>query len=117
MNLFEYLKNVDLVSLNAFLGLLLLLDGTASLGSFFPAFGFFSAGAFSATVDFFSSSFFSAGFFSAFGTIGIKRENMKGEIGSDRSGGELMLKQQCEALIQENAILKRAVAIQHECQK
>lgn len=28
-----------------------------------------------------------------------------------------MLKQQLEALIQENAILKRAVAIQHERQK
>jgi hypothetical protein len=41
-----------------------------SFGSFFPAFGFFSAGAYSATVDFFSSAgFFSAGFFSPFGAI------------------------------------------------
>ncbi|WMV25437.1 hypothetical protein MTR67_018822 [Solanum verrucosum] len=69
-------------------------------------------------VDFFSFAvFFSAGFFSAFGAIGIKRENMKVEIESGRSGGELMLKQQFEALIQENAFLKQAVAIQHECQK
>lgn len=29
----------------------------------------------------------------------------------------MMLKQQCESLVQENAILKRAVAIQHERQK
>jgi len=73
VNLLQNLEDVDFVCLYILLVPLLLLISTTppSFGSFFPAFGFFSAGALSPTVDFFSSTgFFSAGFFSAaFGAI------------------------------------------------
>ncbi|KAE8688710.1 hypothetical protein F3Y22_tig00110956pilonHSYRG00055 [Hibiscus syriacus] len=57
VNLLQNLEDIDLVGFHALLGSLLLLS-PPSLGSFFSALSFFSAG------------FFSAGFFSAFGSIG-----------------------------------------------
>ncbi|KAJ9548247.1 LOW QUALITY PROTEIN: hypothetical protein OSB04_020790 [Centaurea solstitialis] len=93
MNLLQHLEDILYVSTLFFVLFFFLSPAPAppaSFGSFFPAFGFFSAGAFSAAGVFFSSTgFFSAGFFSAFGAIDDDFEGRLG-IGFSRLSHGLM---------------------------